>query len=185
MTLAEKLLAIHSALSEAKIGHAFGGAIALAYWTREPRGTRDIDVNVFVPAPECGEALRALPRGISWDDSSRELIERDGQARLWWDETPVDLFFSYEPLHDQAESNRVLVPFEGVEVPVLGPLELAALKAVFDRTRDWADIEEMLAAGTLDTELLEGELERLLGKEDPRVSRLRAAAAAVKVDPDL
>jgi hypothetical protein len=46
--LAERLLEVHAALSEAKLAHAFGGAIALAYCTEEPRGTRDLDVNVFV-----------------------------------------------------------------------------------------------------------------------------------------
>ena len=26
-----------------------------------------------------------------------ELIERDGQARIFWEKTPIDLFFSYDP----------------------------------------------------------------------------------------
>ena len=67
MTLAERLLAIHASLSEAAIQHAFGGAIALAYWTQEPRGTRDIDVNVFAPQDECERVLAALPDGVSYD----------------------------------------------------------------------------------------------------------------------
>jgi hypothetical protein len=46
--LAQRLLAVHAALDDAGLPHAFGGAIALAYCTLEPRGTRDIDVNVFI-----------------------------------------------------------------------------------------------------------------------------------------
>ncbi|MDQ1395101.1 MAG: hypothetical protein QOG64_360, partial [Acidimicrobiaceae bacterium] len=43
-SLAERLLVVHAGLDGARIPHAFGGAIALAYCTEEPRGTRDIDV---------------------------------------------------------------------------------------------------------------------------------------------
>src|SRR5262249_41808856 len=42
--LAERLIAIHDSLDAAGVPHAFGGAIALAYCTEEPRGTRDLDV---------------------------------------------------------------------------------------------------------------------------------------------
>ncbi len=47
-TLPEKVLRLHKALKRRKLPHAFGGALALAYCTEEPRATRDIDVNVFV-----------------------------------------------------------------------------------------------------------------------------------------
>ena len=175
MTLAERLLALHERLSRAGIEHAFGGAIALAYWTLEPRGTRDIDVNLFVPPANCARALAALPDAIAHDDATVETITRDGQIRLWWDDTPVDLFFSYEPLHDEAARNRRAVPFEGEQIPVLGPVELAVFKAMFDRTRDWADIEAMLSAGTLDIDAVRDHLISLLGADDDRLSRLDEA----------
>ena len=44
MTLPERLIELHRALTRRKLPHAFGGAIALAYWTLDPRGTSDIDV---------------------------------------------------------------------------------------------------------------------------------------------
>ena len=47
--LGERLLAVHDALDGAGMPHAIGGAIALGYCVVEPRGTRDLDVNVFVP----------------------------------------------------------------------------------------------------------------------------------------
>jgi hypothetical protein len=155
--------------------HAFGGAIALAYWTLEPRGTRDIDVNVFVPATESGPALAALPEVIARDEDTASAIAREGQVRLWWDEVPIDLFFNYEPVHDEAARNRRLVPFEGEEIPVLGPVELAIFKAMFDRTRDWADIEAMLAAGNLDVDAVRDRLATLLGGDDGRIRRLDEA----------
>lgn len=174
MTLGERLRAIHRSLAAAGVEHAFGGAIALAYWTTEPRGTRDIDVNVFMNPADCERALAALPDGVTYDASDVAQLKRDGQARLRWADTPVDLFFSNLPIHEDAERNRRVVPFEGVEIPVLGPVELAVFKAVFDRTRDWADIEEMLAAETLDTDALREHLTGLRG-DDERLDRLDEA----------
>ena len=175
MTLPERLVALHEALAGRRIAHAFGGAIALAYWTLEPRGTRDIDVNVFVPAKNADRVLRALPEGIAQPEGTADAIARDGQIRLWWDDTPVDLFFDYVPVHDDAKRHRQRVPFEGTHIPVLGPTELAAFKAMFDRTRDWADVEAMLAAGTLDVEALRAVLRTLVDKDDKRFARLDEA----------
>jgi hypothetical protein len=181
VTLAERLVALHQALARKRIPHAFGGAIALAYWTEEPRGTRDIDVNVFLPADRAERALAALPEGVEQPAGTAEAIAREGQIRLWWDDTPVDLFFDYDPIHEEAARNRRTVPFEGVRIPVLGPVELAVFKAMFDRTRDWADIEAMAARGTLDFESARAALGRMLPRDDARFERLaqveRAAAA--------
>lgn len=48
---------------------------------------------------------------------------------ICWGGTPIDLFFSYLPLHDEAAAHRRKVPFEGQQIPILGPLELAVFKA--------------------------------------------------------
>ncbi len=50
MNLPEKIVEISRSLSETGVPHAIGGALALAFATEEPRGTRDIDVNVFISA---------------------------------------------------------------------------------------------------------------------------------------
>ena len=175
MNLADRLLAIHHSLDAGGIGHAFGGAIALAYWTLDPRGTSDLDVNLFTPSDRCREALEALPEGIAYDKTAVAAIVRDGQVRLWWDETPIDLFFDYTDLHADAARHRRLVPFAGTEIPVLGPVELAVFKAMFDRTRDWADIEAMLAAQTLDVDTVRERLVAMLGQPHPRLGRLDEA----------
>lgn len=175
MSLPERLLELHRSLTDHRIPHAFGGAIALAYWTRDPRGTSDIDVNIFLPAAEAQRGLAALPEGIGQPAGTAEAISRDGQIRLWWGETPVDLFFSYEPVHDDAARHRQVVPFAGERIPILGPTEVAIFKAAFDRTRDWADIEAMVEAGSLDAPAVREAVEELLGAEDPRLARLDEA----------
>jgi len=58
---------------------------------------------------------------------------------------------------------------------VLGPIELATFKVMFDRTRDWADVEAMLEAGTLDLDALRAELSTLLPRDDHRFARLDEA----------
>lgn len=175
MTLPERLIELHQALARHRIPHAFGGAIALAYWTEEPRGTRDIDLNVFVPTENAERVLRALPDGVARPDGTAEAIARDGQVRLWWEDTPIDLFFDNVPIHEDAKRNRKTVPFEGTRIPVLGPTELAAFKVMFDRTRDWADIEAMLAAGALDVNALRAVLRTLINSGDDRFRRLDEA----------
>lgn len=175
MTLPEKIVALHRALAKKRIRHAFGGAIALAYWTRDPRGTSDIDLNVFVPATESGPALAALPTGVARPAGTAEAIAADGQIRLWWGETPVDLFFDYEPVHADAARHARRVPFAGTRIPVLGPVELTVFKVMLDRTRDWADVEAMVAAKTVDLEAVRATLGTLIEADDHRFERLTEA----------
>jgi hypothetical protein len=176
MTLPERVLALHRALAAERIPHAFGGAIALAYATLDPRGTSDIDLNIFVAADRAQAALDALPDGVVRPPDTGATIARDGQVRLWWDDTPVDLFFNYEPIHEEAARHRRTVPFEGGDIPVLGPVELAVFKAMFDRTRDWADIEAMAAAGALDVAAVRESLSAVVEPADERFARLEEAA---------
>lgn len=147
----------------------------MAYWTLDPRATSDIDLNVFIPAADAPRALRALPDGVAQPAGASEAIARDGQIRLWWDETPLDLFFDYVPVHALAARHRQIVPFAETKIPVLGPTELAVFKAMFDRTRDWADVEAMVAAGTLDVGEVRETLRALLPADDQRFARLEEA----------
>ena len=172
--LAEHLVAVHRALDGAGIPHAFGGAIALAYCVDEPRGTRDLDVDLFVGPDEADRVLAALPDGIHVGDDDRAAIVRDAQVRLWWSEMPVDLFFAVHDIHEYAAAEVRTVPFEGTEIPVLGCTTLAVFKAMFGRGKDWADIEAMIEAGMPDCTAVLRWVRELLGERDPAVARLVA-----------
>jgi hypothetical protein len=176
--LVDKIVVLHAALDDARIPHAFGGALALAWCTQRARGTIDIDVNVFVDRTRTPELLAALPAGVRWSADDRARIERDGQVRLWWGDTPVDVFVNTTEFHEQLAERCRREPFAGRELPFLGCTDLAVFKAFFDRTKDWADLEEMQAAGTLDTDRVSGILTQYLGASDPRITRLHALAAA-------
>ena len=170
--LVERIIALHQALDSADIPHAFGGALALAWCTQRARATIDIDINLFVDVGQADRVFVALPPGVEVTDDDRARIEVDGQTRLWWEKTPVDVFFDTTDFHVAARSRVRTEPFAGAEVPFLACRDLAVFKAFSDRSKDWADLEEMAAAGTLDVEAVAGVLGHYLGASDPRISRL-------------
>jgi hypothetical protein len=170
--LPRKIVAVHHALDAGGFAHAFGGALALAWCTERARGTIDIDVNVFVPAARADDVVAALPRGVHATPEQRAALERDGQVRLFWDTTPVDLFLDTTEFHEQAAARARREDFGGVQLPFLSCADLAVFKAFFDRTKDWADLEEMAAVGALDIDRVLGVLVRYLGADDHRVARL-------------
>jgi hypothetical protein len=172
--LPEQMLAIHEHLGRAGIDHAFGGALALAWCTQQARGTIDLDVNVFTGPDRTNDVLAALPRDIVATDNDRALLERDGQARLWWGATPVDVFLNTTAFHERVAARVRWEPFGGVELPFLACEDLAVFKAFFNRTKDWADLEAMRDAGTLDTAAIAGVLATFLGGDDERIARLLA-----------
>jgi hypothetical protein len=172
-SLPDKIVAIHRALDGADIPHAFGGALALAFHVEEPRATRDIDVNVFLPRERVTDVFAALPAPVAHDERDQHEILATGQVRLFWDDNPVDVFFSTHTFHDTAAAHVVDVPFLGTTIAVLGATELVVFKAFYDRTKDWADIEAMLYAGTVEGHRALGWLVDLLGPRDTRVTRLR------------
>jgi hypothetical protein len=124
-SLVDRVLVIAAALDDSGNDWALGGALARAFATEEPRGTCDIDVNVFV-------------------------------------------------LSAQVATRTRRVPFAGSHVNVLSAEDLAVFKALFDRSRDWVDIDEMAAAGALDREVAAERLASLLDPDDPRIARLVA-----------
>lgn len=64
----------------------------------------------------------------------------------------------------------------GQEIPVLGPVALVVFKAWYDRTKDWSDIEAVLAAGSTTEAEIASVLAPLLGPEDARLAKLSDAA---------
>jgi hypothetical protein len=146
--LAGRIVSLHELLDSLGVPHQFGGAIALA-WYRNPRATTDIDVNVTVPPAAAAPILGALAHlGVTVTAADQEVIARDGQARLDWDGSYLDVFFATLGLHYEMERLARLVRFGPLQIPILAPEHLIVCKAVFDRPKDWLDIEEMIRWGT-------------------------------------
>ncbi len=170
--LAERLLALHDALTAAELAHAFGGAIALGFCSGDPRETEDLDLNVFVTTDRAAEALAALPPSVTVTERDRERAERDGEVTVRWDETPIDVFFDTLPIHRAMPERVRLVSFARRTIPVVGCTELAAFKASFDSARHWADVEAMIAAGSVDVDDALGWLRQISGSGSAQASRL-------------
>ncbi len=169
-----KVLGVHHALGGTGVRHAFGGAIALAYYA-VPRATVDIDVNAFVPEADVRRVLGALA-ALGVDAAGGEAqVARSGQCRVLWDSTPVDLFFANLDLHAAMERSLRLVPFGGEQIPILAPEHLMVCKALFNRGKDWLDIEQMLVT-VADLRVTEVRrwMREIAGDDDARSQRLDA-----------
>jgi hypothetical protein len=171
--LAEKVVLLHQALDAAGIAHAFGGALALAYYA-EPRATIDIDVNLFVDPSRYTDVLAVLePLGVGGAPAEATVLD-DGQGRLWWGRNPVDLFFAYHGIHDAMRGRARVVPFGDDQIPIIAPEHLLTAKVLFNRKKDWLDIEQMLVTvPALDMAEAWRWLEDFLPPDDDRVVHLR------------
>jgi len=174
MNLPEKILALHASLQKAELPHAFGGALALAWCTRRARGTIDIDINIFVEVDHCDGIFNALPVPITCSEKQRKTLKKDGQVRLWWDKTPVDVFLNTTDFHQQARQRIRWETFMNNQIPFLACGDIAVFKAFFNRTQDWADLEAMRLTGTLDIDDVIAVLTTYLGADDSRIVKLNA-----------
>jgi hypothetical protein len=168
----QKVLGVCGALEAAGVPYAIGGAIVIAYCT-EPRATVDIDVNVFLDEERASRALDALrDAGIPFDyEKVRSRTERDGQARFNWDGTFVDLFFMNVPFHGESASRVRRVPFGDAKINILACEDLVVYKAMFNRPRDWVDIESIVhgMGAAFDASYARGWLVAMVGEQDERV----------------
>jgi hypothetical protein len=178
--LADVLLALHHALGQAAVPHAFGGAIGLAYAVASPRATGDVDLNVLAAPDHAHQVFDALPPGVAWTEHDLTHVVHDGQVRVHWAAIPLDLFFNTTPFHRHADERVRQVPFGDATIPVLGADELAVIKCHVDRRRDWADFEAMLQAGSVQPHVVEHWLVSLLGADDERLLRFRDLVAEVR-----
>jgi hypothetical protein len=172
------VVAVHGHLQGRREAHAFGGALALAYYA-EPRGTIDVDVNVFVPferAPEIVAGFGELgfapeqPPDQWLPIAGVRLVQAVGPAML-------DLFFSLDERYDEIAGRIRRFPFgpSGVELPFLSGEDLAVFKLSFGRDKDWVDLRRLVTSSAdLDVEYIERQLIGLRGPTMyPRLARLR------------
>jgi len=169
------VLLLEEGFRQRHVPHAFGGALALAYYAT-PRATIDIDVNVFIDSSRADDVLTALGRLGVDPPTDAELVRlrRDGQARVRWGSTPINLFFSYDTFHDACMERRRVFPFgSGETIHVLAAEDLIVFKAIFDRDKDWRDIAEVAysAQDDLDHAWINDCLERIVGAEDERFEK--------------
>lgn len=172
------IVSVHDHLERGAIGHAFGGALALGY-VAEPRGTVDIDVNVFVPTARLDEVATALaPVDYRPPDTDDVPTPVAGIRFTHANEPfPLDVFPSLDDRYTEIERRVVRHPFgpQGEVLPFLGAEDLCVFKLSFNRAKDWLDLAEIAKARPdLDVDQIEELLVALRGPTMyPRVARLR------------
>ena len=68
------------------------------------------------------------------------------------------------------------VPLAGRKIPVLDCASLVVFKALFNRTRDWADIEAVAERTPAHIEEAANTIKELIGPDDPIYKRVAASA---------
>jgi hypothetical protein len=182
MDIVAKIVAIDELLSSHEMPHAFGGALALAWCTQQARGTIDIDLNLFLSSGRVNDVRDVLGTIVEFSDAQFEQLAFDGQVRLYWDQVPVDLFLNTTEFHEQLADRVRYETFAGRSVPFLSCTDLAVFKCLFNRSKDWVDIEEMVAMRSVDVDIVLGVLVRYLGGDDERVERLRTMITQRPID---
>jgi hypothetical protein len=183
--IGDVILEIEAELTASDVRHAFGGALALAYYA-EPRGTVDIDINVGVAYLSRSTLLARLATfGWQSDDKTASAAPAVGTRLRHIGETVVvDLFFSFDDFHEDVLDRMVAKPFvhagQRHELPFLSAEDLAIFKISFGRAKDWVDIEAMVAAGTaIDPDYVERQLVGFKGPTAyPAAARFRALLRA-------
>jgi hypothetical protein len=173
-TAAEAGRAIADALRASTIPHALGGALALGV-AGVPRGTKDVDVNVFVGLERLDDVFGALePLGIRIErGSARARAERDGMFVADWDGMRIDVFVPSIPFSDEAARTRVSITVDGWTGWFLSPEAIAIFKLLFFRTKDIGDLAQLVAVreDALDRAYIRRWLVEMMGEEDERVRR--------------
>lgn len=172
-SLVAAVAAIVDEFERSPLPYALGGAIAYSAWA-EPRATRDIDLNVWVPPERLGDAFTVLEAaGVRLD---REAARRDALARGMFvgrhGEYRVDVFVPSVPFYDEVLRRRVRTRLAGRETWVLSSESLAVFKMLFHRPKDVADVGRLLdiQGGRLDVEFVRRWLVEMLGVDDERVA---------------
>lgn len=170
-----------TALESAGMECAVGGAIALGFHG-EPRGTKDVDLDVFVGEERYEELFDVLERAGCVLD--RERCRRQAASGdtivLSKDGFRVDLFVPTIPFYAEAAARRMKVVLRGREIPILSAETLCVFKLLFFRPKDLLDIEKVVAlqGSSLDRDYVRSWLLHMVGEGDERVRRWDAIAAA-------
>lgn len=160
------------ALEAAGLPYAIGGALALAI-AGVPRGTADVDVNVFVGLDRLPAVLDVLRRlGLHADDvEATTQATRDGMFVARWDGMRVDVFLPSIPFAHEAHQTRVRISdAQGWSGWFLSAEAIAVFKLLFFRGKDRVDLERLLAVrDDLDRDYIRRWIVDMMGPDDERV----------------
>ena len=166
-------LRLTAALEAAAIPYAIGGALAYGVWSA-PRGTHDVDLNIFLDSGELGRVVAAMATvGLTVDmEDARSRASADAVVVARLDGMRIDLFFANIPFSWEAGRTRVRVQTSAGPRWYLSAEATALFKLLFFRTKDKVDLDNLLTVGssTLDRAYVRRWLVDMMGEDDERVN---------------
>lgn len=162
---------VGQALERAGVDYAIGGALALGIHGAL-RATRDVDVNVFCEPEQLGKMFAALAdAGVQVNDAAaRQEASTEGWFTGWLGAVRIDVFVPSIEFSWEAGRRRVQRPFGGSLLWFLSVESLCIFKLLFFRTKDLADLEQLVRTSTLDRVWVKETISSMMGADDPRVS---------------
>lgn len=172
---AEAARAIADLLEERGYEYAIGGALALGV-AGVPRGTIDVDINVFVAQSEVEALARTMTElGIEIDiGAAVARSERDGMFVGVWDGMRIDVFIPSIPFSHEAGLRRIRVTADdGWTGTFLSAESVSVFKLLFFRGKDVVDLERLVAVRgeDLDCAYIRRWVVEMMGEDDARVRR--------------
>lgn len=161
------------ALDRAGILHAIGGAIAWGVWA-DPRGTHDVDLNLFVDHDHLDAALDVLvAAGLEIDRDAARKADLEGDVLIGWCRgLRVDLFTPSIPFSWEAARTRVRLAGPSGSAWYLSAEATTLFKLLFFRGKDQLDVEKLVAVqgAALDRAYVRRWLVDMMGEDDERVA---------------
>ena len=149
---------VHSHLRAAGFGHAFGGALALAWCTSGRGHDRHRRERLRRCRTQSTTCSTVLPEGCRRLTRLRaSAVCATARRGCGGTRTPVDVFLNTTDVPRRGRDARAMGEFRGTSSSRSSSCsDLAVFKAFFNRTKDWADLEAMRDAGTLDVSAIAG-----------------------------
>lgn len=160
------------ALDAAHIPYAIGGAIALGIWA-DPRGTYDVDINLFIDHAGLDSALDVLAAaGVELDRTAAHQADAAGDVIVGrYAGMRIDLFTPSIPFAWEAArtARRVDSPLGAVNF--LSAEAMAIFKLLFFRPKDRVDLEKLIRVQgpDLDAAYVRRWVADMMGEDDERV----------------